>query len=626
MQPTAYKVVKASQYLSKGEILLAIQIIREVSADVVKRGATRAVYAKQNDLNSRFLNVRIQEEGKDIKVDPTLKVLLNVQRPDNKENIFYGTVNEEGTVQVPLTSWMLELPGTLLCDISLVAEDSKVAKLTTMQFNIYVEEATISDGSIVETTEYSVIVDLLYRTTDAENRAVHAAESAEQAAQSAEQLRKACEDATAAANGAASKANDKVQELANFENAYVKKAPMYQATPDTLADVIKTAEANATIQLTAGEYDLLNLVGKDAYPEGLTIVGGAGVTMAGISITSGVENGKIPFASDISSATLPKNLTVKDLIFTDSFCLRNAGVDGLKIIKCSFNNGCIEITPNNFSNKYGKDGSGSTATRYEGQSVTVKNVLIRECVFKNAAAAAGDSAIYIQGPENLTIHKNTIENAGYNGIQIVSVRDRKPTGKIRITTNTVRNTGSTAIVVKNLQDAVVSIIDNKIYNCGAKKDRCIVLADCKNTRYLFERTDGWGDNLYEEAIIAVGNGIVVENMQSYETLVAKGNSNGWNWCKRSNGVAELWGNVVLPKVTDTSFWKFENLPFPITSMCANMTLQLPQDPYSVDLNLYYVVDSDSSIDLNATTFDTGYGALDHYNEIVVSVHIFGNWK
>lgn len=169
-----------------------IKIIREVTADVIKRGSTKAVYAKQNDRNSRFLNIRIQEEGVDIVVDATSTVMLNVERPDKQENIFYGTVNEDGTVKVPLTSWMLELEGTLLCDVSIVSEDADIAKLTTMQFNIYVEAAVVSDASFMDTEEYSVIIDLLDRTTEAEAKATAAA-------QNAEALRAECEEATAEA-------------------------------------------------------------------------------------------------------------------------------------------------------------------------------------------------------------------------------------------------------------------------------------------------------------------------------------------------------------------------------------------------------------------------------------------
>lgn len=174
---------------------MAIQIIREISADVVKRGSTRSVYAKQNDTNSRFLNVRIQEDGKDIKVDSTSEVLLNVERPDKQENIFYGTVNEDGSVKVPLTSWMLELEGTLICDVSIVSEDPEVAKLTTMLFNIYVEAAVVTNGSIIDTEDYNVIVDLLKRTDAAATKAEEAAKAASEAAESADELKEKCEQA-----------------------------------------------------------------------------------------------------------------------------------------------------------------------------------------------------------------------------------------------------------------------------------------------------------------------------------------------------------------------------------------------------------------------------------------------
>lgn len=182
---------------------MSIQVVREVTADVIKRGATRAVYAKQYDYNSRFLNIRIQEEGKDIVIDSTLnaEVILNVERPDKQENMFKGTVNEDGTVKVPLTSWMLELEGTLICDVSVVREGE--AKLTTMSFNIYVEAAVVTDEAIVETEEYSVIVDLLARTSDA-------AETAARAAQDAVIVKEKCEEATQRANEAAEEAEDLV--------------------------------------------------------------------------------------------------------------------------------------------------------------------------------------------------------------------------------------------------------------------------------------------------------------------------------------------------------------------------------------------------------------------------------
>lgn len=214
-----------------------IKIVREVTADVIKRGSTRAVYAKQHDRNSRFLNIRIQEEGKDIAIDSTATVMLNVERPDRQENIFYGTVNEDGTVKVPLASWMLELEGTLLCDVSIVSEDEEVAKLTTMQFNIYVEAAVVADESFIETEEYSVIVDLLNRTTEAEAKAAAAA-------QNAEALRAECEKATAEAKAVKEgvEAGGYIESLKELN-----KGEKFSTWVGTTAEYIKEVEDGAVV-------------------------------------------------------------------------------------------------------------------------------------------------------------------------------------------------------------------------------------------------------------------------------------------------------------------------------------------------------------------------------------------
>lgn len=165
---------------------MSIQIVKEITADVIKRGNSKAVYAKQNDVNSRFLNVRIQAEGNDIIVEPTSTVLLNVERSDKTTNIFECTINPDGTVKAPLTAWMLELSGTIICDISIIAEDTTVAKLTTMPFNIYVEMAVVSDSDIQDSEDYSIIIDLLNKAEADYTVALEAAERAEKAALIAE--------------------------------------------------------------------------------------------------------------------------------------------------------------------------------------------------------------------------------------------------------------------------------------------------------------------------------------------------------------------------------------------------------------------------------------------------------
>ena len=245
---------------------MAIQIIREISADVVKRGSTRAVYAKQHDRNSRFLNIRIQEDGKDIQIESTATVMLNVERPDKQENIFYGTVNGDGTVKVPLASWMLELSGTLLCDVSIVSEDTDVAKLTTMKFNIYVEEAVVTE-------EYSVIVDLLIRTEAAEKLAAEAAKDALL-------LKENCEAATDRATKAAEAAEEVLESFSSGEgidSVILNKSAGHQATGDYSvaqgSSVMFMDNGDGTVNETFEEVEATffavnEVTGKGAHAEG----------------------------------------------------------------------------------------------------------------------------------------------------------------------------------------------------------------------------------------------------------------------------------------------------------------------------------------------------------------------
>ena len=155
------------------------QIIREITVDVAQTNNLRAITAKQNDLNSRFLKINITNEGEPIKVEPTRTITMNVKRTDNTVRMFYGSVNDDGSVIVPLTAWMLELEGSINCDVSIISEKD-LQKLTTMQFSIYVEPAVYPQSDLEESEEYDVLVQLLDAAEDAQ-ACVEATEKAEEA-------------------------------------------------------------------------------------------------------------------------------------------------------------------------------------------------------------------------------------------------------------------------------------------------------------------------------------------------------------------------------------------------------------------------------------------------------------
>lgn len=134
-------------------------IIKQISVDVAAKNVLLSILAKQYDANSRFLNVRLTDEGKNINVTPDSFVTLNACREDNQSKAFSGVVNEDGTVTVPIAYWMLELDGQVKCDISVI--NSEQHKLTSTSFTISVEAAAYSGTEISEDDQYDPLVKLI---------------------------------------------------------------------------------------------------------------------------------------------------------------------------------------------------------------------------------------------------------------------------------------------------------------------------------------------------------------------------------------------------------------------------------------------------------------------------------
>lgn len=124
------------------------QIIKEINVEVAKPNLFQAIVAKQRDNNSRFLKATFVDEGVKIEIDPTFDVTINATRKDGEHRRFEGVTNDDGTVTVPLTLWMLELDGELYCDISIYNSNSK---LTSTSFVVKVEEAACEDDETFAT-------------------------------------------------------------------------------------------------------------------------------------------------------------------------------------------------------------------------------------------------------------------------------------------------------------------------------------------------------------------------------------------------------------------------------------------------------------------------------------------
>ena len=113
------------------------QITKEISVDVARPNYFPAVVAKQYDERSRFLRITLRNEGVSFPASQSDTVAINATRPDGERKDFSGVVNEDGTVTVPLTKWILSIVGIVQCDISLTDEDQV---LSTTTFKVEVQK------------------------------------------------------------------------------------------------------------------------------------------------------------------------------------------------------------------------------------------------------------------------------------------------------------------------------------------------------------------------------------------------------------------------------------------------------------------------------------------------------
>ena len=174
-----------------------IEIIKELDIEVSKPNLFQAVVAKQYDMNTRFIKATFVDSGNKIYIDPdaTVKVVINALRQDGQSKGFEGEVNQDGTVTVPLHSWMLELAGAVSCDISVIdteTDDNK--KLTTTGFTLLVEQAAFGGDDITSDPQFDVLVALL--------EAGEVAQEALDKSNEANAKYDACVEATEAANQA----------------------------------------------------------------------------------------------------------------------------------------------------------------------------------------------------------------------------------------------------------------------------------------------------------------------------------------------------------------------------------------------------------------------------------------
>lgn len=134
-------------------------ITQNITLDLSQKSPYQYLYTKQGDEQSRYVCVRLTNEGKEY--CPTgVAANLRARKPDGTMVFDPATVNEDGTITLELTRQLLAVPGTVLADVCLCGSKGQI--LSTVSFAIQVDMAP-SGEKVDSTSEFLTLMDLVGR-------------------------------------------------------------------------------------------------------------------------------------------------------------------------------------------------------------------------------------------------------------------------------------------------------------------------------------------------------------------------------------------------------------------------------------------------------------------------------
>lgn len=146
--------------------------LKTIAVDTGRPSMQLPIYAKQGDVKTRYINISLLNNGCPFNISDGSIAVFNVRRADNEAKAFYGEINAN-TVTVDLNSWILEVPGTVECDVSIIYSGKK---LTSATFQIGVEKAVYTNTDVTESDNYDILVELINSCNAAAEKANTAAD------------------------------------------------------------------------------------------------------------------------------------------------------------------------------------------------------------------------------------------------------------------------------------------------------------------------------------------------------------------------------------------------------------------------------------------------------------------
>ena len=133
--------------------------------DTVRPNRNVTIVAVKGDYNARFVEAVIAVDGSPVDVSQSAVCTINAHREDGESKAFVGEINANGTVTVPITQWMLDIPDTdCRCNISVSSPDHK---LSTTDFYVSVQNTPHEGDDVSEDDpQYDLFIQILAGEAD----------------------------------------------------------------------------------------------------------------------------------------------------------------------------------------------------------------------------------------------------------------------------------------------------------------------------------------------------------------------------------------------------------------------------------------------------------------------------
>lgn len=133
----------------------AMKMVTDITIDLYGEEQQYMVSAKQGDKATRYVRIKLMNNGTEFQIPDDVTLIANIQKPDGK--FCYNECEEEDNrVMVQLTNQALTAAGTAHCDIEMRSHSGEMI-LSSAAFTVEIERSMRNEAAILSCNEMTVL-------------------------------------------------------------------------------------------------------------------------------------------------------------------------------------------------------------------------------------------------------------------------------------------------------------------------------------------------------------------------------------------------------------------------------------------------------------------------------------